>query len=989
MLQFVNRIHMRYLIIIILIIKCITCVAQKREYTAFTVANGLPSNHVYQCVQDNKGFLWVATDAGIARFDGKYFQVFTTADGLPDNEVIQVAKERNGRIWVNCLRQRPAYFDEIKNKFVVVEMNKGEKKKSGTVGMNLYSLPDSGVIYSNENGSFLFINTKLVSTKGDIGFPHTRILDNKDGSIVSLGRGQKDGALKFLHIKNNEIIDSCVVAFHSNMYPRSNIDFNMLYLQNYEKGIINRFYNFKYHPLRYQVDSIKNPEPFFSLGFTGSYLYILSNSGKIHVYNKHTLQQTEIIKGDYLPNSFFIDNNGDQWISTVDKGLLVYRNTNLTTIQMPKGFTRTNFISLAYKDRKILAGNYYGEVAEIDSNNFMTHTIFKKTPSRIRKIITYKNDVYTISEDGLYLNYITPIYNPINKTIAAAKTALQYNDSIILIGTVAGFMHLNTITKTVTKVLRYKRAVTIAKSLDGLAYFGSTDGLYRYNIQNENFESLSTLHPQFSQRIAGISITSDGLIWVASSGNGLVVMKDNKVISQLTDKQGLISNASRSISIGKGKQIWLGTTKGISIINYSIVEDSLVHRIQNLSSDDGIASNEVNEMITVDDKVYAATGAGISIIPTDISIPKFNIPVELIQVTINQQDTVLAKLYRLTDKDQYIQMRFAAIEIGGHFKNLQYSIGENKQWTDLNGVTLNLKLTSGKHYVKVRAVDTNGHASEQVAMFEFYIATSIYKTFWFWLIIAVVSQLSVIYWINQKRRKRREAKLNNEIINVQTAALEQQAFTSLMNPHFMFNALNSIQHYINVQDRQRANRYLSDFASLLRKSFEAAQKFFIPLEEELENIRIYLRLEQMRFPEKFSYNIDIAEGLDLENWMIPTMMLQPLLENAILHGLMPSSLPGQLNIQIKENRTNLIIMISDNGIGIQNSKSFHQQSLHKSHGTQLIHKRISALNHFGKDPINIQVAPAYDNLKNPGLSIKLTIPFGLYKAWFNVQHASS
>src|ERR1700749_4836639 len=96
----------------------IICRAQQLKYTSFTVNDGLPSNNVYRCVEDNKGFLWVATDAGIARFDGKRFQVFTTREGLPDNEVLAVAKEQNGRIWVDCFRQRPAYFDEIKNRFI-------------------------------------------------------------------------------------------------------------------------------------------------------------------------------------------------------------------------------------------------------------------------------------------------------------------------------------------------------------------------------------------------------------------------------------------------------------------------------------------------------------------------------------------------------------------------------------------------------------------------------------------------------------------------------------------------------------------------------------------------------------------------------------------------------------------------------------------------------------------------------------------------------
>ncbi|MBC7651938.1 MAG: hypothetical protein H7101_09320, partial [Deinococcales bacterium] len=92
--------------------------AQQPNYTAFTVNDGLPSNYIYRAVEDNNGFLWVATDAGIARFDGKHFQVFTTQHGLPDNEVLAIVKENNGRIWVNCFKQSPAYFDEVQNRFI-------------------------------------------------------------------------------------------------------------------------------------------------------------------------------------------------------------------------------------------------------------------------------------------------------------------------------------------------------------------------------------------------------------------------------------------------------------------------------------------------------------------------------------------------------------------------------------------------------------------------------------------------------------------------------------------------------------------------------------------------------------------------------------------------------------------------------------------------------------------------------------------------------
>src|ERR1700712_2394265 len=118
-----------------------TGIAQQQKYTAFTINDGLPSNYIYRCIEDNKGFLWVATDAGIARFDGTHFQVFTTRDGLPDNEVLAVVKEDNGRIWVNCFKQSPAYFDELQNRFISAKDNPVlAKVKEGTGVRYCFSL---------------------------------------------------------------------------------------------------------------------------------------------------------------------------------------------------------------------------------------------------------------------------------------------------------------------------------------------------------------------------------------------------------------------------------------------------------------------------------------------------------------------------------------------------------------------------------------------------------------------------------------------------------------------------------------------------------------------------------------------------------------------------------------------------------------------------------------------------------------------------------
>ncbi len=431
--------------------------------------------------------------------------------------------------------------------------------------------------------------------------------------------------------------------------------------------------------------------------------------------------------------------------------------------------------------------------------------------------------------------------------------------------------------------------------------------------------------------------------------------------------------------------MWLGTVGGISIVNYNLSNGKLNFTIQNLSVNDGLPDNTVNDMFYQNDTVYAATGNGISIIPANIFISKFNIPVRLIRLNINQKENIIADKYDLKYDEQNIQMQFAGIELSGHFKNLQYTADKNINWIDLFENTLTLQLTSGHHTVQVRAVDVNGNISDEILSIEFNIATPFWKAAWFWITMAVILQFLTIFLVISWQKKRKKTRLAKGLALVQNASLEQQAFTSLMNPHFMFNALNSIQHYINVQDRQNANRYLSDFASLIRKNFEAAQKSFISLEQELENLKLYMRLEQMRFSNRFSYEIIIAENVDVDQWMIPTMMLQPLLENALLHGVMPSTLNGNLMIDVSMLKNCLLITITDNGIGMENSKALKQNNEHKSHGMQLILKRITALNNFVSEPIIIKMSPAFNNDKNPGNKIKLLIPDDLYGAWQKAQ----
>ena len=973
-----------------------TCRAQQPKYTAFTIKEGLPSNNVYRSVEDKSGFLWVSTDNGIARFDGKRFQLFTTRDGLPDNDVLEVIKENKSQIWVNCFKQNPAYFDEVKNRFINSNDDSRLKIPEGTGLMSSYILKEGGVLFVNEKGSFVFRNKKVIA------YPATKrsnllIRENKDNTQLKFG-GLFNSKLnifqnKVYQTRGEKIIDSIVIREISpNFIPltaKMAVDEGKLYTFYPLQKLCLVYANLSTGPMRFRQDSIITPEPFSNFGFADDYLFIVGYSGKMYVYDKNTLQKKMVISGDYLPHSIYIDSKENLWVSTFDKGLLLFKKTLIDAVEIPSNFNNTIFLSISRKlDGTIFAGNSFGEIIETNGKTGKIYRLPKqKKEFRIRKILLSQNKIFTFSEGGIYVNYKRKLDNPPKNLFFPAKTALNYNDSIAIFGLMSGLNKLNTLTEKVSPLgTIFKRITAITRTMNGLVYFGSTDGLYKYDYGRDISTSLSHSHLLLSQRITALCATPDNLLWVATPNNGAVIVKNDKVLFQLNEKDGIIGNSILSITAAQPGKIWIGTGQGISVITYKLKGDEVTYSIQNLSVIDGLTNNSINEMLYQNDTIYAATGNGISVIPANISIPKFNIPVKLIRITINQRDTILSEVYKLGYHQQNIQMQFAGIELSGHFKNLQYTLDKNANWINLDENTLTVQLSSGTHTIQVRAVDVNGNISNKVTTIEFDIATPFWKSIWFWFLTVIAIQIPIIYLVNRRQKKRKEAKLAKAIAGLQTASLEQQAFTSLMNPHFMFNALNSIQHYINVQDRQNANRYLSDFASLIRKNFEAAQKSFVPLEQEIENIKIYLRLEQMRFNEQFSYQVKIDENLDIEDWMIPTMILQPLLENALLHGMMPSVLEGELLIELKLDDGNLIIMITDNGIGIENSMALKEIGGHRSRGMELIKKRITALSRFGTRAIAISMSPAFESEKNPGNKIILFVPTELHAAWLNAQN---
>ena len=193
--------------------------------------------------------------------------------------------------------------------------------------------------------------------------------------------------------------------------------------------------------------------------------------------------------------------------------------------------------------------------------------------------------------------------------------------------------------------------------------------------------------------------------------------------------------------------------------------------------------------------------------------------------------------------------------------------------------------------------------------------------------------------------------------------LALKSLRSQMNPHFIFNALNSVNSFIATNDERTANKYLSDFSLLMRAVLENSEEDFIPLEKEIELLELYTKLEHFRFKDKFDYEITIDEDVRVEEFHIPPMLLQPYIENAVWHGLRYKKDKGLLSIQMAQTQTDEItITIADNGIGREKSKALKTQNQQKqnSKGMGNIKKRVAILNAMYKDKVDVYVDDLYE-----------------------------
>jgi hypothetical protein len=505
------------------------------------------------------------------------------------------------------------------------------------------------------------------------------------------------------------------------------------------------------------------------------------------------------------------------------------------------------------------------------------------------------------------------------------------------------------------------------------------DGTFLFSKDFEliHFDRNHVLNRVFVEKnITSLFQDSKGQIWIGLYNGGVICYPDETISSKNVITY-LGANSITSIIEDYSNNIWVGTlNNGVfylpeqQIVRYSapqLFSDTSSKIEQTL----GIKTLGSSDTASVSDLRIISTRSSIydSIPPT----------IYINNLRIMNRDTVIQTDYILPYNLNFLNINY----IGFSYKNpenIQYKyrmIGIDKNWTYTNNNSAQYTtLPPGEYEFLVSSMNKNGIWSESDAQMKFKITPPYWKTWWFiFTMLAAVTVLSgtiLFLWIrNIKEKERAKSEIDKKI-----AAAELQALRAQMNPHFMFNTMSSIQHYITTNETESALRYLSKFSKLMRRILDNSKTATITVKNEVQTLDLYLSLESLRFKNKLKYFIDIDKSIDQNYDEIPAMLVQPYVENAIIHGINHKEGVGTINISLTRENEFIKCIISDDGVGRKRSAEINKSKnkKHKSAGISITRERLNILNEAQENEANVVINDLVDERGNAaGTKIEIYI----------------
>lgn len=973
--------------LLLLFLCCFTLQTVAQELLFSNLKSQIPAQECYNILQDRKGYIWFSTEAGLCRYANNRMMVFNHKNGLNEKSVYAVTEDASGKIWIATVKNRILFFDGTRFKEPAFS---GELKK---LCANEYqsSIPYSLVA----DGDYLYLSDQYFAakinirtnrvTKTNLCLNGANFLFEKIGNkplipILYEVKNNKEYIIRVKYSKKDVKVclprgtEGSIIAWRTTSCVAKGMDFFGVgsFLIRIDKGG--------------QVSKYTLPSRILSLyvdNRNGLWVGTLKG-GMIYYPDVYTMKVGHHSMDGYSISGILLDREQGVWCSTLEKGIFCSRNAAITGYHTIEGLNKKSSI-LKQEEGRIFVSSAGNALFEIDRNTILRHELqFKNTFETMTEFsdITKRDDEWLLC-GRLGLPVLDKQFKFKNKHIWGQEG--YYSFGYAFAHSTDGklyhvkFEQLSEIKGQISHDIKNMRSTIFCLlTLDtNRVLIGGVKGLYEVNVKTRKTIRLKGI----IGKVIKIIRDRAGKIWILTKDKGIFQLDKDKV-KDLTTVLGLQELPLFFDMVeGKNGEIWVASANGL----YRLRCCKKGWEKDHYTTLNGLPSNDVYKVAADSYHLYFSTFEGLFRFPLNASLSNtLGPPIHLNKLNINGQfadpETRRLNLYhnQNTLRFSFDVLTFKNEGVTSLIYELTYN-DEPRIFRQVQGSDIFFdNLSPGTYRLKVYGVNSEGVKNRYPLRFSIEIAPPFWREWPFLFGVGLLLILLIFLVIRLSVRsinRREEAKT---LANKLMAEYQMSALQAQMNPHFIFNAINTIQGYILRKDEQHAYDYLAKFSKLIRMVLNHSQEKSLLLHSDLEVLYLYVELEQMRFGHAFDYEVIVTEEVDPHDIFIPGMLIQPYIENAIWHGLMnlEDSRRGKISLHISIAGEFLHISIEDNGVGREKAASFGKKHNHPSVGMSLTEKRLITLNQMrGFENSSVSIVDLFDNKANAcGTRVELNIP---------------
>jgi ligand-binding sensor domain-containing protein len=943
------------------------------HFRNYSTEHGLPSPETYCAFQDSRGYMWFGTDNGASRFDGYEFRAYSAQEGLTSNVIFDIFEDAKGRIWFGTMTGEAFILEGdtiVPYRFNHLVKRYREKFLSASLAC---LLKDETVFFELRGLGIMQIDSlgrdSLIATE-------------RPNSLLML---EVEGSSKLLHTEVARTYEEDFISWFADQNQHQKIQMEFLTKADKFRNEL---------PLSLEDKTGLNAQLLSSghlLAFWGNQLYCLQEN-KILWILPFAIQTSEIIEdeqaiwvcglygnglrryrnleaiknGDYdlfldglsISNTYR-DAKGGLWVTTLEQGVFYCSDLDLLTYDSRFGFSE-NFVSaVAFKnEQELFVGCENGDIFQVDLAQSRVKGVTTNPYGYHNFDLLYLSDLdalwssttYWKDEQWHFAKISYPGVNGLMNLKISKFEKLHLNASGDLLGCHSlGFLIIDLKNDTVrfASYLHIPRERTLALHTDKKQrlWVGNLRGLFEF--RDSVLVSTGIDHPAFHIRVEDIDELPDGSLVFGTKGLGVVRWKGEDML-QLTIDEGLSSNMIEDVHVDENGILWVGTLNGLNKITF---DNNGKPTVRPFTIANGLPSNEIYKVKSYAGQVWLCTAGGLIKFHEREKETVADSPI-IQDLKVNGGAVSLADRQEFKHRQNNLEFRFLAINYHRNGRiPYRYRLSKTAAWQYTQNLIVNYpQLPPDDYHFEVQAQNQDGYWSLSTAF-----AFTIHPPWWnTWLARgpATVFLLAGLFYYQRQyiARLRKEAAIQQQITDLEHAALQAQ-----MNPHFIFNCLNSIQNFILTNEKRQAVEFLARFARLVRHNLNASVQGRVSLEEEVRILNDYLALERERFQNSIDYHITVEESLEKEEIFFPPLLIQPYVENAVIHGLAKKAGGGMVEIHFGREKGSLAVSIRDNGVGYRVNGEEKQSARHKSVGMSITQQRLALLSETAGRPVEIEV----------------------------------